>query len=71
MIRNRRADTGIEWTKRIVETIPIEFTQEERELYRCDYSLKEEGDWYTIQVIFSHDFAARSMQQPGSSILYT
>ena len=32
MIRNRRADTGIEWTKRIVETIPIEFSQEEKEL---------------------------------------
>ena len=33
MIRNRRADTGIEWTQRHVETIPIEFTKEERELY--------------------------------------
>ncbi|WP_163102614.1 DEAD/DEAH box helicase [Peribacillus alkalitolerans] len=33
MIRNRRGDTGIEWTKRIVETIVIEFTPEERQLY--------------------------------------
>jgi len=33
MIRNRRSDTGIEWTKRIVETVPIEFSKEERELY--------------------------------------
>lgn len=33
MIRNRRADTGIEWTERVVETIPIEFTPEERTLY--------------------------------------
>ena len=33
MIRNRRADTGIEWTKRIVETIIIEFSEKERELY--------------------------------------
>ena len=33
MIRNRRADTGIEWTKRIVETISIEFSEKERELY--------------------------------------
>ena len=32
MIRNRRADTGIEWTKRIVETISIEFSEKEREL---------------------------------------
>ncbi|WP_409297811.1 DEAD/DEAH box helicase [Peribacillus sp. SCS-26] len=33
MIRNRRADTGIEWTKRHVETILIDFTEEERALY--------------------------------------
>ena len=33
MIRNRRADTGIEWTKRHVETIPIEFSSAEKELY--------------------------------------
>jgi SNF2 family DNA or RNA helicase len=33
MIRNRRADTGIEWTKRIVETISIEFSEKERDLY--------------------------------------
>lgn len=33
MIRNRRVDTGIEWTKRHVETIPIEFNKEEQELY--------------------------------------
>ena len=32
MIRNRRADTGIEWTKRHVETIPIEFTPEEKRI---------------------------------------
>ncbi|WP_428909095.1 DEAD/DEAH box helicase [Niallia sp. Krafla_26] len=35
MIRNRRADTGIEWTKRIVETITIEFTEKERNLYEA------------------------------------
>ncbi|PLT29175.1 DEAD/DEAH box helicase [Peribacillus deserti] len=33
MIRNRRADTGIEWTKRHVETVLIEFTEQERALY--------------------------------------
>ncbi|MDF0727739.1 SNF2-related protein [Cytobacillus sp. S13-E01] len=33
MIRNRRDDTGIEWTKRQVETIPIEFSKTERDLY--------------------------------------
>ncbi|WP_338451653.1 SNF2-related protein [Niallia oryzisoli] len=35
MIRNRRADTGIEWTKRIVETVPIEFSEQERALYEA------------------------------------
>ncbi|RWR15106.1 DEAD/DEAH box helicase [Siminovitchia fortis] len=33
MIRNRRVDTGIEWTKRHVETIPIHFNNEEKDLY--------------------------------------
>ena len=33
MIRNRRADTGIEWTKRHVETIPIEFSPTRTEHY--------------------------------------
>ncbi len=33
MIRNRRVDTGIEWTKRHVKTIPIDFNNEEKELY--------------------------------------
>ncbi|MEK5523492.1 DEAD/DEAH box helicase [Heyndrickxia sp. FSL W8-0423] len=33
MIRNRRTDTGIEWTKRHVKTILIDFSKEERDLY--------------------------------------
>ncbi|MCJ8006814.1 DEAD/DEAH box helicase [Lederbergia wuyishanensis] len=40
MIRNRRGDTGIEWPDRHVETIPIEFTREERELYNAIEMLK-------------------------------
>ncbi len=44
MIRNRRADTGIEWTKRIVETLPIEFSQEEHELYQSICSLGSKGE---------------------------
>ena len=40
MIRNRRIDTGIEWSKRNVETIMIEFSKEERELYNAVQSLK-------------------------------
>ncbi|RFU66772.1 DEAD/DEAH box helicase [Peribacillus saganii] len=33
MIRNRRADTGIEWTKRHVETTILDFSPSERMLY--------------------------------------
>jgi SNF2 family DNA or RNA helicase len=33
MIRNRRGDTGIDWPKRHIQTIPIEFSKEERDLY--------------------------------------
>ncbi|MFL6557373.1 MAG: DEAD/DEAH box helicase [Bacillus sp. (in: firmicutes)] len=45
MIRNRRADTGIEWTKRHVETLPIECTVEEKDLYESITELKSEGNW--------------------------
>ncbi|WP_147533942.1 DEAD/DEAH box helicase [Bacillus marasmi] len=47
MIRNRRADTGIEWTKRHVETIPIDLTEAERDLYNSILELRTEGDWLT------------------------
>ncbi|MFX3624883.1 MAG: DEAD/DEAH box helicase [Ectobacillus sp.] len=33
MVRNRRHDTGIEWPKRHVHTIFIDFNEQERELY--------------------------------------
>lgn len=33
MVRNRREDTGVEWTKRHVQIIPIQFTTEEKEIY--------------------------------------
>ncbi|MET3195872.1 DEAD/DEAH box helicase [Bacillus sp. OAE603] len=33
MVRNRRQDTGIEWTKRKVETVLINFNEEEQKLY--------------------------------------
>ncbi|OCA91089.1 ATP-dependent helicase [Bacillus sp. FJAT-27225] len=45
MIRNRRGDTGIEWTKRHVETMPIEFSETERTLYDAISSLRSAGDW--------------------------
>ncbi|STO13013.1 RNA polymerase-associated protein rapA [[Flavobacterium] thermophilum] len=42
MIRNRRADTPIEWSKRHVEPVLIEFTDEERELYEAVRALRHE-----------------------------
>ncbi|MBE6185106.1 DEAD/DEAH box helicase [Heyndrickxia ginsengihumi] len=46
MIRNRRANTGIEWTKRHVQTILIDFNHEEKELYQSLQSLKQLYDGY-------------------------
>ncbi len=40
MIRNRRQDTGIEWTKRIVTTVQIDMTEEERQLYDAVSSMR-------------------------------
>lgn len=45
MIRNRRGETGIEWTKRHVETIPIEFSETERSLYDSITELRMSHDW--------------------------
>ncbi|WP_367912386.1 DEAD/DEAH box helicase [Bacillus pumilus] len=41
MIRNRRQDTGIEWTKRHVNTISIDFSSTEQALYDEICKLKE------------------------------
>jgi SNF2 family DNA or RNA helicase len=62
MIRNRRADTGIEWTKRHVETIPIEFTPSERDLYDCVTELKNEGDW-----LQTSSFSVMTLQREACS----
>ncbi|WP_026583352.1 DEAD/DEAH box helicase [Bacillus sp. J33] len=62
MIRNRRADTGIEWTKRHVETIPIEFSQPERELYDAVTELRGEGDW-----VSSSQFSVMTLQREACS----
>lgn len=62
MIRNRRADTGIEWTKRHVETIPIEFSKAERELYEAICQLKNEGDW-----LQANAFSVMTLQREACS----
>lgn len=62
MIRNRRADTGIEWTKRKVETLPIEFSKEERELYDAVTNLRREGNWES-----SSQFSVMTLQREACS----
>jgi SNF2 family DNA or RNA helicase len=62
MIRNRRSDTGIEWTKRQVETIPIEFTKEERSLYDSVTNLRNEGDW-----LGTSQFSVMTLQREACS----
>ncbi|AIE60708.1 DEAD/DEAH box helicase [Bacillus methanolicus] len=62
MIRNRRTDTGIEWTKRHVETIPIELTKEERELYDAVTDLRSEGNW-----VNSSQFSVMTLQREACS----
>jgi SNF2 family DNA or RNA helicase len=70
MIRNRRADTGIEWTKRHVETIPIEVTQQEKELYDAITVLKNEGDWLQKSA-FSVMTLQREACSSRESVFYT
>lgn len=62
MIRNRRADTGIEWTKRMVETIAIEFSQTEKELYQSICSLGSKGD-----TIKQSQFSMMTLQREACS----
>ncbi|PAE24263.1 MULTISPECIES: SNF2-related protein [Bacillaceae] len=62
MIRNRRADTGIEWTKRHVETIPIEFSQPEHELYEAVTELRSEENW-----VSSSQFSVMTLQREACS----
>jgi len=62
MIRNRRADTGIEWTKRHVETIPIECTPEEKDLYESITDLKGEGNW-----VQTSSFSVMTLQREACS----
>jgi SNF2 family DNA or RNA helicase len=62
MIRNRRADTGIEWTKRHVETVPIEFSQAERELYDGIEILRDAGGGF-----FANAFSIITLQREACS----
>lgn len=57
MVRNRRQDTGIEWTTRKVHNIPIEFTEKEREVYDLILQLKD------ISTVFSGSFSMITLQK--------
>lgn len=70
MIRNRRADTGIEWTKRQVETIPIEFSSAEKDLYDSISMLKSEGDWVQTSA-FSVMTLQREACSSREAVFYT
>ncbi len=52
MIRNRRSDTGIEWTKRKVESVMIQFSEDEAALYEaisnCPLSENSHGGFSKI-----------------------
>lgn len=70
MIRNRREDTGIEWTKRHVETIPIEFTNEEQELYDSIHLLKDNSNG-TVSSPFSVMTLQREACSSREAVYYT
>lgn len=48
MVRNRREDTGIEWTNRRVQIVPIHFSPEEMEVYHLLGSLTSTGSFSLI-----------------------
>ncbi|WP_404329258.1 DEAD/DEAH box helicase [Mesobacillus maritimus] len=70
MIRNRREDTGIEWTKRHVETIPIKFTNEEQELYDSIHLLKDNSNG-TVSSPFSVMTLQREACSSREAVYYT
>ncbi|MBM7693279.1 SNF2 family DNA or RNA helicase [Peribacillus deserti] len=70
MIRNRRADTGIEWTKRHVETVLIEFTEQERALYEAVSAFKPYGN-ESIGSAFSTLTLQREACSSRESVYYT
>jgi len=57
MVRNRRQDTGVEWTTRRVQNIPVHFTKEEREVYNMILELKD------VSSIFSGSFSMITLQK--------
>lgn len=57
MVRNRRQDTGIEWTNRRVQIIPVQFSKEEKEAYEMLLELKK------VSQVFSGAFSMITLQK--------
>lgn len=57
MVRNRRNDTGIEWTERKVHTVQADFTEQERSIYE---QLSRLGD---VSAVFSNAFTMITLQR--------
>lgn len=69
MVRNRRKDTGIDWTKRKIETVMVDFTKEEREVYQLIHELKNVSD--DFQSAFSLITLQREMCSSKEAVFYT
>jgi SNF2 family DNA or RNA helicase len=57
MVRNTRQDTEIEWTNRRVQIIPLEFSDEEKEVYHLLSDLKN------VSSVFSDQFTTITLQR--------
>ncbi|WP_339253678.1 SNF2-related protein [Sporosarcina sp. FSL W8-0480] len=57
MVRNSRHDTGIEWTNRRVQIIPLEFSEKEKEVYDMISELKQ------VSPVFSGAFSMITLQK--------
>lgn len=62
MVRNRRKDTDIKWPERIVETVLIELSPEERELYDYIAQLKQ-----TDESVIGNAFSILTLQREATS----
>jgi len=62
MIRNLRKDTGVEWTKRLVDTVYIDFSKEEQDLYDYITSLRQNSEG-----IFKNAFSLLTLQREACS----
>ncbi|MDX8364261.1 DEAD/DEAH box helicase [Cytobacillus sp. IB215665] len=70
MLRNRRGDTGIEWPKRHVQTVPIDFTNEEQELYNSINNIRTNSHLY-INSQFSIITLQREACSSREAVFYT